>query len=329
VEFDEPAYALGLCDEQDPVTGRLRYTYSSMTSPRRVVELDVEGGSHKPVWEERVLGGFETANYASERIWAKAPDETQIPISLVYRKDRFRRDGTCPLLLKGYGYLGVNTEAEFNADDLCLLDRGFVVALAHVRGGQEMGRHWYEQGRLHNKKNSFTDFNACAERLLEAGYADPGRIFAMGNSGGGLLVGAAVNLRPELFTGVILGAPFLDLVTTMLDERIPLSTILASESGDPKNPDDYAYMLSYSPYDNIHKASYPHMLVTAGLNDSNVMYWEPAKWVARLRANKTDENVLLLRTLMSSGHYGPSGRSARQEEGALRYAFLLGLAGMD
>ena len=251
----------------------------------------------------------------------------RVPISLVYRNG-MERDGRSPLLLYGYGSYGHSLDAAFGSARLSLLDRGFVFAIAHVRGGEEMGRAWYEDGKLLRKKNTFTDFIACAEHLVEQRYTSPEGLFAMGGSAGGLLMGAVVNLRPDLFKGVVAQVPFVDIVTTMLDPDIPLTTGEYDEWGNPNDRDYYDYMLSYSPYDNVEAKDYPHMLVTTGLHDSQVQYWEPAKWVAKLRATKTDGNRLLLKTNMEAGHGGASGRFKRYREIALEYAFLLDLAGM-
>ena len=250
-----------------------------------------------------------------------------MPVSLVYRAG-FEPDGTSPLLLYAYGSYGSSMDATFSSARLSLLDRGFVYAIAHVRGGEELGRWWYEEGKLFNKKNTFTDFVDVAEFLAAEGYADPGRIFAMGGSAGGLLMGAVVNMRPDLWRGVVAAVPFVDVVTTMLDESIPLTTSEYDEWGDPNEREYYDYMLSYSPYDNVVEGQYPNILVTTGLHDSQVQYWEPAKWVAKLRALKTDSNRLVMLTNMEAGHGGVSGRFRRHRETALEYAFILDLAGL-
>jgi len=250
-----------------------------------------------------------------------------VPISLVYRRQLFAADGSNPLLLYGYGSYGNTIDASFRSDRLSLLDRGFVFAIAHVRGGQEMGRQWYEDGKLLKKMNTFTDFIDCARHLAAEGYTSPERMYAMGGSAGGLLMGAVTNLAPELFDGVISAVAFVDVVTTMLDDAIPLTTSEYDEWGDPNDQEYYEYMLSYSPYDNLEAKEYPHLLLTAGLHDSQVQYWEPAKYVAKLRTLKTDDNLLLLKTNMEAGHGGASGRFRRHKETALFYAFLLELAG--
>jgi oligopeptidase B len=275
---------------------------------------------------QEVLGGYRPELYASERLMVPAYDGTRVPVSLVFRRDTARGADT-PLLLYGYGSYGYSTDPAFNSARLSLLDRGFIYAIAHVRGGQELGRSWYDNGKLFKKMNTFTDFISCAEYLVRHGYTSPRRLFASGGSAGGLLMGAVANLRPDLFRGMVAQVPFVDVVTTMLDPSIPLTTSEYDEWGNPNQPEQYEYMLSYSPYDNVRAKPYPAMLVTTGLHDSQVQYFEPAKWVARLRATKTDGNLLLLRTNMEAGHGGASGRFRRLEEVAFEYAFLLRLAG--
>jgi oligopeptidase B len=276
---------------------------------------------------DEVLGGFNPGDYATERLSAHAKDGKMVPLSIVYRKG-LKKDGRSPLLLYGYGSYGASMDAAFSSPRLSLLDRGFVYALAHVRGGEELGREWYEDGKMLNKKNTFTDFIACAERLVAEGYTAPDRLFAQGGSAGGLLIGAVVNMRPDLFRGVVANVPWVDVVTTMLDESIPLTTSEYDEWGNPNVKEYYDYMLSYSPYDNVAAKAYPAMLVTTGLHDSQVQYFEPAKWVAKLRALKTDDNQLLLRTKMEAGHGGVSGRYRQYRETAFMYAFMLDLAGI-
>jgi len=275
--------------------------------------------------QTEVVGDFAPTNYQSERFFVPARDGAEIPVSLVYKKGT-KIDGTAPLLLYAYGSYGVNMEPYFSAARLSLLDRGFVFVIAHIRGGQEMGRQWYEDGKLLKKKNTFTDYIDCAEYLIAEKYADPNRLFAMGGSAGGLLMGAVVNMRPDLWRGVIAAVPFVDVVTTMLDETIPLTTGEFDEWGNPKDKVYYDYIKSYSPYDNIEKKEYPNMLITTGLHDSQVQYWEPAKWIAKLRDLKTDDNLLLLSTEMEAGHGGASGRFKRNKETAKEYAFLVDLA---
>lgn len=326
LDFGEPAYLAAPAENPELDTPVLRYTYTSLTTPNSVYDYDMRTRERVVLKRDEVLGGFEQANYETKRLAARAEDGTEIPISIVYRKG-IRQNGTNPLLLYGYGSYGLSMDAAFNAPLISLLDRGFVYAIAHVRGGQELGRPWYEDGKLLKKKNTFTDFIACAEHLVRAGYAAPDRLFAQGGSAGGLLVGAVVNLRPDLFAGIVAQVPFVDVLTTMLDESIPLTTGEYDEWGDPNNPEYYEYMLSYSPYDNVEAKAYPHLLVTTSLHDSQVQYWEPAKWVARLRGLKTDRNRLLLRTNMAAGHGGASGRYQRYRDTAFIYAFLLDLVG--
>lgn len=328
LDFGEPTYSTGLGANPDPSSGTLRYVYQSLTTPRSVFDYDPVTREKTLRKQDRVLGGFDSANYRSERLWATAEDGAQVPVSLVYRPDLRPAEGGSPLLLYGYGSYGASMDASFSSPLLSLIDRGFVYAIAHIRGGEEMGRSWYENGKLLHKKNTFTDFVAAAEHLAAEGYADPGRIYAMGGSAGGLLMGVVFNMRPDLWDGVVARVPFVDVVTTMLDASIPLTTFEWDEWGDPRVREYYDYMLSYSPYDNVEARDYPHLLVTTGLHDSQVQYWEPAKWVARLRARKTDDNLLLLETNMGAGHGGASGRYDRYRETALIYAFLLDLAGL-
>ena len=325
VAFDEPAYC-AFIDAHNHVadTGVLRFGYSSPATPASTFDYDMRTRERTLVKQDEVLGGFDPARYRTERVHAVAADGARVPISLVARRDT-PRDGTSPLLLYGYGAYGISMDADFRSPRLSLLDRGFVYAIAHVRGGEELGRRWYDGGRLLAKKNTFTDFIACAERLIELRYTSPARLFAMGGSAGGLLLGAVLNLRPDLFHGAVAQVPFVDVVTTMLDESIPLTTGEYDEWGDPREARFYEYIRSYSPYDNVSARRYPHLLVMAGLHDSQVQYWEPAKWVARLRARKADDNLLLLRTNLDAGHGGASGRYERYRETALQYAFLLGL----
>jgi len=328
LDFGEPTYSTGLGANPDPSSGTLRYVYQSLTTPRSVFDYDPATREKTLRKQDQVLGGFDSTNYRSERLWATAEDGTQVPVSLVYRPDLRSGEGGSPLLLYGYGSYGASMDASFSSPLLSLIDRGFVYAIAHIRGGEEMGRSWYENGKLLHKKNTFTDFIAAAEHLVAEGYADPDRVYAMGGSAGGLLVGAVFTMRPDLWDGVVARVPFVDVVTTMLDASIPLTTFEWDEWGDPRVREYYDYMLSYSPYDNVEARDYPHLLVTTGLHDSQVQYWEPAKWVARLRASKTDDNLLLLETNMGAGHGGASGRYDRYRETALVYAFLLDLAGI-
>jgi oligopeptidase B len=323
VAFDEPTYVTWVDENDEFDTSVLRYGYSSLNTPETIYDLDLATGERTLMKQEQIRGGFDPANYVVERLMAPARDGVEVPVSLVYRKG-LPRNGTSPLLLYGYGSYGYSMEAGFRPDVVSLLDRGFVYAIAHVRGGQEMGRWWYEDGKLLNKKNTFTDFIDCGRYLVAEGYTAPDRMFANGGSAGGLLMGAVANMAPELFAGIIANVPFVDVVTTMLDDSIPLTTGEFDEWGDPKNEVYYDYMVSYSPYDNVVAKDYPALLVTTALEDSQVQYFEPAKWVAKLRALKTDSNPLLFTCEMSAaGHGGVSGRYKRFEETALEYAFIL------
>jgi oligopeptidase B len=328
LEFDDPTYRASISTNPAFNTTLLRYSYSSLTTPNSVYDYDMAAREKELLKQDEVLGGFDPSDYESERLFATADDGVRVPISIVYRKG-IELDGSNPLLLYAYGSYGSSMSASFSASRLSLLDRGFVYAIAHVRGGQEMGRWWYENGKKFHKRNTFTDFIACGEYLVEAGYTAPDRLYAQGGSAGGLLMGAITNMRPDLFDGVVARVPFVDVVTTMLDESIPLTTGEFDEWGNPKDLQYFTYMLSYSPYDNVEAKDYPNLLVTTGLHDSQVQYFEPAKWVAKLRALKTDDNVLLLKTNMEAGHGGASGRFERYRETAFAYAFLLDMAGLS
>ena len=326
LDFGEPAYDAYVGTNEVFDTTSLRFVYSSMTTPRTDFDYDMDSRDKVQVKQQEVLGGFDSANYRTERLRAPARDGAQVPISIVYRKG-FERDGTGPLLLYGYGSYGHTVDPRFSSTRISLLDRGFAHAIAHVRGSETLGRAWYEDGKLLNKTNTFTDFIDCAEYLVRKGYTRPERLFAYGGSAGGLLMGAVANMRPDLFQGILAAVPWVDVVTTMLDDSIPLTTSEYDEWGNPNDEEYYRYMLSYSPYDNVAAVEYPNMLVLAGLHDSQVQYWEPAKWVARLRALKTGDARLLLKTEMEAGHGGPSGRYRQYRESALIYAFVLDLAG--
>jgi len=324
LEFKEPAYnaMVGANPQYDSKV--LRYIYTSMTTPTSVFDYDMTTKEQKLKKQQEVVGGFNKEEYVTERINATAKDGTKIPISIVYKKG-LKKDGSAPLLLYGYGSYGASMEANFSSNNLSLLNRGFVYAIAHIRGGQEMGRYWYDDGKLMKKMNTFTDFIDCGKYLIDQKYTSLGHLYAHGGSAGGLLMGAVINLAPELWNGVIAQVPFVDVVNTMLDESIPLTTNEFDEWGNPKKKEAYNYIKSYSPYENITKKAYPNMLVTTGLHDSQVQYFEPAKWVAKLRATKTDHNVLLLKTNMEFGHGGASGRFDYLKDVALNYAFLLDL----
>jgi oligopeptidase B len=324
--FDDETYTAYVGTNPEFDTILLRFAYNSLVSPSSVYEYDMVTRQKTLLKQQEVVGGHEPSDYHSERIWAEATDGVLVPISLVYKKSAFNKDGKQPLLLYAYGSYGYSMDAYFSANRLSLLQRGFVFAIAHIRGGEDLGRGWYEDGKLLKKKNTFTDFIACAEHLIQQKYTSAAHLYAMGGSAGGLLIGAVINMRPDLFQGAIANVPFVDVVTTMLDETIPLTTGEFQEWGNPKDKAYYDYMLSYSPYDNVREQSYPNLLVTSGLHDSQVQYWEPTKWVAKLRDQKTDRHTLLLFTNMEAGHGGASGRFNPLKEIALEYAFLLMLA---
>ena len=320
VEFPEPVYTYASDVNPEFDSDRLRFTYTSMTTPNSVFDYNMSTRERELLKEQPVLGGFNREDYVTKRIFATAEDGTQIPISLVYRKDSFHGEPV-RCLLYGYGSYGFSMDPSFDSNRISLLDRGFIYAIAHIRGGQEMGRYWYDQGKFLNKRNTFTDFIACARHLIAGGYTAPDRLAIMGGSAGGLLMGAVLNMAPELFRAAVAAVPFVDVVTTMLDETIPLTVPEFEEWGNPKERDYYEYILSYSPYDNVKEQEYPHLLITAGLNDPRVQYWEPAKWTALLRTRKRGDNLLLLKTEMGAGHAGPSGRYEFLKERALYYAF--------
>lgn len=308
-------------------TDQFRYVYNSLTSPYAILDFDMKNRTQEVKKEQEVLGGkFKKDNYRSERIWATARDGVKVPVSLVYHKDT-PLDGSSPLFQYGYGSYGYTSDPYFSSVRLSLLDRGFIYAIAHVRGGEYLGRPWYEDGKLFNKINTFTDFVDVSKHLIKEGYTSKEHLYAYGGSAGGLLMGAIVNMEPDLYNGIIAAVPFVDVVTTMLDDSIPLTTGEYDEWGNPNDPEYYAYMKSYSPYDNVKAQDYPNMLVTTGLHDSQVQYWEPAKWVAKLREYKTDSNQLYLDTNMDAGHGGASGRFEALKETAKEFAFLLDLEG--
>jgi oligopeptidase B len=327
IQGDEPAYTEDLDVNAEQDTDTLRYSYTSLTTPDSIFEVDMRTGARTLLKRQTVLGGFDRENYVTQRVWALARDGRRIPVSLVYRKG-FKRDGTAPLYQYGYGSYGSSTDPRFWSSAISLLDRGFVYAIAHVRGGQEMGRAWYDDGKLLKKKNTFTDFVDVTDYLVAQKYAAADKVFAMGGSAGGLLMGAVANLAGEKYRGIVAHVPFVDVVTTMLDESIPLTTNEFDEWGDPRQKVYYDTMLSYSPYDNVRARRYPSMLVTTGLDDSQVQYFEPAKWVAKLRATKTDANPLLFKINMDAGHGGKSGRFERLRETAEEYAFILNALGL-
>ncbi|WP_240222753.1 S9 family peptidase [Rheinheimera hassiensis] len=326
VASDEAAYVTTFETNPEQNTDWLRYTYTSLTTPQSVYQLNMKTGEKQLLKETEVLGGFDKNNYATDRVWATAADGVKIPVSLLYKKG-VKADGTAPLYQYAYGSYGSSSDPAFRSTVFSLVDRGFVYAIAHIRGGQEMGRHWYEDGKLLKKINTFTDYIAVTDYLVANKYAAKDKVFGMGGSAGGLLMGAVANMAPEKYRALVAHVPFVDVVTTMLDESIPLTTNEFDEWGNPKQKAYYDYMLSYSPYDQLSKQAYPALLVTTGLHDSQVQYFEPAKWVAKLRTLKTDNQPLLFKTNMEAGHGGKSGRFSRLAEYAQEYAFILNLLG--
>jgi len=328
IEFPDPAYSAYVGANPDFDTQSLRYGYNSMTTPSSVFETDMDSKETVTLKQQEVLGGqFDPNNYESERVMVEARDGTKVPVSIVYRKG-LEKNGQNPFLLYAYGSYGYSMDAGFSSTRLSMLDRGFVYAIAHIRGGQEMGRDWYEDGKMFNKMNTFTDFVDCGQAMCDLGFTSPEHLYAMGGSAGGLLMGAVINIAPSLFNGIIAAVPFVDVINTMLDESIPLTTGEFDEWGNPKNKDSFDYMMAYSPYDNVSAQDYPHMLVTTGYWDSQVQYWEPAKWVAKLRDTKTDDNLLIMDCNMETGHGGASGRFKRLRETAMEYAFFMMLEGI-
>jgi oligopeptidase B len=322
IDFPEPVYSAGLGANAQFDTRILRFVYTSLVTPHSVFDYDMATRSRELLKQQEVLRGYDPSQYESERVWAKAPDGVAVPISLVYKKG-FEKNGRAPALLYGYGSYGITMEPGFASDRLSLLDRGFVYAIAHIRGGADLGKPWHENGRLLKKRNTFTDFIGCAEFLIAQNYTSADRLAIMGGSAGGLLMGTVTNMRPDLFAVVVALVPFVDSLNTMLDASLPLTVGEYEEWGNPADPEYYEYMKSYAPYENVAAQRYPNILVTAGLNDPRVSYWEPAKWVARLRSAKTDHHLLLLKTNMGSGHFGASGRYEHLKETAFYYAFIL------
>ena len=328
VKFDEPAYDAGVSANPDFETNILRFSYTSMTTPNSTFDYNMDTKEEKLMKEQEVLGEFKKDDYVTERLFATARDGVKVPVSIVYKKG-FKKDGSQPLLQYAYGSYGYSIDPYFSAARLSLLNRGFAFAIAHIRGGQEMGRQWYEDGKLLKKMNTFNDFIDVSEFLLKEKFTSKDKLFANGGSAGGLLMGAITNMRPDLYKGILGGVPFVDVVTTMLDETIPLTTGEWEEWGNPKDKVYYDYMKSYSPIDNVVKKDYPNLLITTGLHDSQVQYFEPAKWVAKLRALKTNNNLLLFHCDMEAGHGGASGRFKRFHEVAREYAFMLSLVGVS
>jgi oligopeptidase B len=328
IDFPEPVYTAGLGGNAEYDTKLVRFNYTSLVTPNSVFDYNMETHTRELKKQQDVLGGYQPSQYQSERVYATAPDGVKVPISLVYKKGLVK-DGKAPMLLYGYGAYGISIDPTFASDRLSLLDRGFVYAIAHIRGGGDLGKPWHEDGRILTKKNTFTDFIACAEYLISEKYSAPGHIAIMGGSAGGLLMGAVTNMRPDLFSAVVATVPFVDSLNTMLDASLPLTVGEYEEWGNPNESKYYEYMKSYAPYENVAAKPYPNILVTAGLNDPRVSYWEPAKWTAKLRAMKTDKNLLLLKTNLGSGHFGASGRYERLKETAFNYAFILTALGVQ
>ncbi len=328
INFDEAAYMTDLAENFEYKADKLRVSYESMTTPDSVYDVDLKTGAKALLKRQEVLGGFKPEDYVSERLWFAARDGEMVPVSIVHRKDIELESGRNPVHVYSYGSYGASMDPYFSSVRLSLLDRGFICAIPHIRGGSEMGRRWYEDGRQLKKKNTFNDFIDATRYLVDRGYTSPAHIYAEGGSAGGLLMGAVANMAPELYKGIIAAVPFVDVVTTMLDPDIPLTTGEYDEWGNPNEKEAYEYILSYSPYDNVERKDYPNLLITTGLNDSQVQYWEPAKWAAKLRALKTDKNLLLLKTDMDTGHGGKSGRFESLKLTALEYAFMLDLEGI-
>lgn len=328
IPTQDPVYGAYFTGNTQVDTETIRIYYSSLTTPASILDINVNTFDTEVMKQTKVSDSFDSSLYGSERVMIEARDGTSVPVSVVYRKNMFKKDGTNPLYQYAYGSYGATIEPTFRSSWVSLLDRGFVVAVAHIRGGQMLGREWYEDGKMGNKINTFTDYIDVSKGLVAKGYADESRLFAMGGSAGGLLMGAIVNMEPALYKGVSAHVPFVDVVTTMSDASIPLTTGEYTEWGNPANKGEFEYMLSYSPYDQVEAKAYPHMLVTTGLHDSQVQYFEPMKWVAKLRELKTDNNLLLFKTDMEAGHGGASGRFKRFESTALEYAFVLHLAGV-
>jgi oligopeptidase B len=328
LETDAEAFVMWPSMNVNTDTDRIRYGFESMVTPQQIWEVNLSTGETRLLKTKRILGDFDSANYRTGRLTATARDGTQVPVSMAWHKDT-ALDGKAPALIYSYGSYGSSTDPWFRNSIISLLDRGFVFVLAHVRGGQELGRQWYEDGKLMNKMNTFTDFIDVTRDLQEQGKIDPSRTYARGGSAGGLLMGAVVNMAPERYHGVIAAVPFVDVVSTMLDDSIPLTTGEYKEWGDPRDKEAYEYIFSYSPYDQVKAQDYPNLLITTGLHDSQVQYFEPVKWVARLRDRRTNDNRLLLRVDMESGHGGASGRYRQYRDSAEEYAFIIDLAGIE
>lgn len=329
VAFDEPVYTYRVGDNFEFNTAKIRFSYMSLTTPDSVYDYDMNSRERELKKRKPVLGGYNPDDYQSERLMATARDGAQVPISLVYKKGMGPQDGPVTCLLYAYGSYGITVDPAFTSNRLSFLDRGVMFAIAHIRGGQMMGREWYDQGKFLQKKNTFTDFIDCAKHLIGLNYTTPNQLASLGGSAGGLLMGAIINMAPELFKATVAAVPFVDVLTTMLDASIPLTVNEYEEWGNPNDEEYYHYMLSYSPYDNVAEQTYPHLLITAGLNDPRVQYWEPAKWIAKLRQTKTDDNTLIMKTNMGAGHGGASGRYDYLKEAAFDYAFILDKLGLS
>jgi oligopeptidase B len=328
ITFPEPVYTVSLQGNPEYDSTSIRYSYTSLNRPNTLYEYDFVSEQTKKLKEQEIPSGFNPDDYVVERLWATAPDGVKVPMAIVYKKG-LKKDGKNPALLYSYGSYGISSDANFSASVYSLIDRGFVFGIAQIRGGSDLGEQWYEDGKLLKKKNTFSDFIACSEKLINDRYTAPDKLAAMGGSAGGLLMGAVANMRPDLYQTIVALVPFVDVINTMLDESLPLTTGEYEEWGDPNNETYFNYMLSYSPYDNIKPQDYPNMLVTGGLNDSQVLFHEPAKYVAKLRATKTDHNILLLRMNMESGHGGATGRYEGIRDTAFEYAFILNRVGID
>ncbi len=328
IPFNDPAYSVGLEINTEFESTVLRFTYTSLTTPTTIFAYNIETGVQETLKTQEVLGGFDAKEYKSERLWFDAEDGTKVPVSLVYKKGFMDQD-IRPILLYGYGSYGISMDPYFSSVRLSLLNRGFAFAIAHIRGGEDLGRPWYENGKWLKKKNTFTDFITCGKGLLSGGYCSENHLYAMGGSAGGMLMGAVMNMEPKIWAGIIAQVPFVDVVTTMLDDSIPLTTGEYEEWGNPNDKSYFEYMLSYSPYDNVKDEAYPPLLITSGYHDSQVQYWEPTKWAAKLRDHQKGTNPILLFTHLEAGHSGVSGRFAQLREIAMEYAFLLGLEGIS
>jgi oligopeptidase B len=327
ISFPEPVYSIGPMRNPEYKTDVLRFAYTSLVTPNSVIDFSVKEKTWTVVKQDEIPSGYDASQYVSERAYATAPDGMQVPISLVYKKG-LEKNGNNPALLYGYGSYGFSIDPGFNSNRVSLLDRGFVFAIGHIRGGSEMGRAWYENGKMLNKRNTFTDFIACAEHLIAEKFTRKEKLAIMGRSAGGLLVGACLTMRPDLFGAVVAQVPFVDVINTMSDPSIPLTTLEYEQWGNPDNQEYFDYIMSYSPYDNVRSTEYPHILITTGLNDPRVAYWEPAKFVAKLRELKTDDKIVLLKTNFEAGHAGASGRYDFLKEVAFDFAFLIDKVGI-